>query len=128
MVEIKTDAALEAMREAGRVVAHALAAAEKAAGVGVSLRELDEAARAVLDAAGATSPFLGYHPSFAPHPLPRGHLRLRQRRRRARHPRRLPAARRRPGQHRLRGGGRRLGGRRRRQLRGRHPRPPPIWS
>lgn len=70
MVEIKTDAALEAMRAAGRVVAHALAAAEKAAGVGVSLRELDEAARAVLDAAGATSPFLGYHPSFAPTPFP----------------------------------------------------------
>ncbi|MBF6055669.1 methionine aminopeptidase [Streptomyces eurocidicus] len=70
MVEIKSDAELDAMREAGRVVARALAAAREAAGVGVSLRELDEAARAVLDEAGATSPFLGYHPSFAPAPFP----------------------------------------------------------
>ncbi|WP_431981824.1 type I methionyl aminopeptidase [Streptomyces qinglanensis] len=70
MVEIKTDAAMDAMREAGRVVAHALAAAREAAGIGVSLRELDEAARAVLAEAGADSPFLGYRPSFAPTPFP----------------------------------------------------------
>ncbi|MER7818918.1 type I methionyl aminopeptidase [Streptomyces sp. NPDC096153] len=70
MVEIKTDTALEAMREAGRVVAHALAAARAAAAVGVRLRELDEAARAVLAEAGARSPFLGYRPSFAPRPFP----------------------------------------------------------
>ncbi|MCX4514741.1 type I methionyl aminopeptidase [Streptomyces sp. NBC_01619] len=65
MVEIKTDAALDAMREAGRVVARALAAVREAADVGVSLRELDEAARSVLAEAGAGSPFLGYQPSFA---------------------------------------------------------------
>ncbi|MGW3463911.1 type I methionyl aminopeptidase [Streptomyces olivaceoviridis] len=70
MVEIKTDAALDAMREAGRVVARALAAVREAAGVGVSLRELDEAARAVLADAGAGSPFLGYRPSFAPVAFP----------------------------------------------------------
>ncbi|MFG3495824.1 type I methionyl aminopeptidase [Streptomyces sp. NPDC047928] len=70
MVEIKTGAALDAMREAGRVVARALAAARHTAGVGVSLRELDEAARTVLDEAGAGSPFLGYRPSFAPTPFP----------------------------------------------------------
>lgn len=70
MVEIKPDAALDAMREAGRVVANALAAAEAAAAVGVSLRELDEAARTVLEEAGARSPFLGYRPSFAPTPFP----------------------------------------------------------
>ncbi|MFD3522002.1 type I methionyl aminopeptidase [Streptomyces sp. NPDC058653] len=70
MVEIKTDAAMDAMREAGRVVAHALAAAQKAAGIGVPLRELDEAAREVLADAGAGSPFLGYRPSFAPVPFP----------------------------------------------------------
>ncbi|MBB6347100.1 methionyl aminopeptidase [Nonomuraea muscovyensis] len=70
MVEIKTDAAMDAMREAGRVVAHALAAVQKAAGVGVSLQELDEAAREVLAEAGAGSPFLGYRPSFAPVPFP----------------------------------------------------------
>jgi methionyl aminopeptidase len=70
MVEIKTDAALDAMREAGRVVARALAAAREAAAVGVPLRELDAVARAVLDEAGARSPFLGYQPPFAPVPFP----------------------------------------------------------
>ncbi|MFJ6799096.1 type I methionyl aminopeptidase [Streptomyces sp. NPDC091268] len=70
MVEIKTDTALAAMREAGRVVAQALAAGRAAAAVGVRLRELDEAARTVLTAAGARSPFLGYQPSFAPSPFP----------------------------------------------------------
>ncbi|MGW6917500.1 type I methionyl aminopeptidase [Kitasatospora sp. NPDC054939] len=70
MVELKSPSALAAMREAGRVVAQALAAVEAAAGVGVSLLELDEVARGVLRAAGASSPFLGYRPSFAPVPFP----------------------------------------------------------
>ncbi|GGL06121.1 methionine aminopeptidase [Sphaerisporangium melleum] len=70
MVEIKDDAAMDAMREAGRVVGRALEAVRAAATVGVSLLELDEAARAVLAEAGARSPFLGYRPSFAPTPFP----------------------------------------------------------
>lgn len=70
MVEIKTDGELDAMREAGRVVAQALAAVQEAAAPGVSLRELDEVARGVLAGAGATSPFLGYQPGFAPIPFP----------------------------------------------------------
>ncbi|MEU7641352.1 MULTISPECIES: type I methionyl aminopeptidase [unclassified Streptomyces] len=70
MVEIKTDASLDAMRVAGRVVADALAAARAAAAPGVRLTDLDEVARAVLREAGATSPFLGYRPSFAPTPFP----------------------------------------------------------
>uniref|UniRef100_UPI00281172A0 M24 family metallopeptidase n=1 Tax=Streptomyces sp. TaxID=1931 RepID=UPI00281172A0 len=70
MVEIKTNANLRAMREAGRVVAHALAAAREKAAPGVTPRELDRAARAVLDAAGAGSPFLGYRPEWAPTPFP----------------------------------------------------------
>ncbi|MFF9478014.1 type I methionyl aminopeptidase [Streptomyces sp. NPDC014733] len=70
MVELKSDAALDAMRVAGRVVADALAAARAAAAPGVRVRELDEAARTVLHEAGATSPFLGYRPSFAPTPFP----------------------------------------------------------
>ena len=70
MVEIKTDAALDAMREAGRVVARALAGVREAAGVGVSLQDLDEAARSVLAEAGAGSPFLGYRPPFAPVAFP----------------------------------------------------------
>ncbi|KIZ13667.1 type I methionyl aminopeptidase [Streptomyces natalensis] len=70
MVEIKTDASLDAMRVAGRVVADALAAARAAAAPGVRLCELDEVARTVLREAGATSPFLGYRPSFASTPFP----------------------------------------------------------
>ncbi|WP_306316258.1 MULTISPECIES: type I methionyl aminopeptidase [unclassified Streptomyces] len=70
MVELKTDTSIDAMREAGRVVADALAAVRERADVGVSLLELDEVAREVLRGAGATSPFLGYRPSFAPTPFP----------------------------------------------------------
>ncbi|MEV0244272.1 type I methionyl aminopeptidase [Streptomyces sp. NPDC050674] len=70
MVELKTDTSIDAMHEAGQVVARALTAAREAAGVGVSLLDLDEVAHAVLREAGATSPFLGYRPSFAPTPFP----------------------------------------------------------
>jgi methionyl aminopeptidase len=70
VIEIKSDAAIDAMREAGRVVAHALAAVQGAAEVGVSLSELDEVAHTVIREAGATSPFLNYHPPFAPTPFP----------------------------------------------------------
>ncbi|WP_406293927.1 type I methionyl aminopeptidase [Embleya sp. NBC_00888] len=70
MVEIKTRAEIAAMREAGRVVANALEATRKAAAIGVSLKELDEVAHAVLREAGATSPFLGYKPWSAPVPFP----------------------------------------------------------
>ncbi|MFE9110493.1 type I methionyl aminopeptidase [Streptomyces collinus] len=70
MVELKTDTSIDAMYEAGQVVARALTAAQKAADVGVSLLELDEVAHGVLREAGATSPFLGYRPSFAPTPFP----------------------------------------------------------
>ncbi|MGW0499495.1 type I methionyl aminopeptidase [Streptomyces sp. NPDC003007] len=70
MVELKTDTSIDAMYEAGQVVARALTAARKAADVGVSLLELDEVAHDVLREAGAASPFLGYRPSFAPTPFP----------------------------------------------------------
>ncbi|MEU9573659.1 type I methionyl aminopeptidase [Streptomyces massasporeus] len=70
MVELKTETSIDAMYEAGQVVARALTAVQKAAGVGVSLLELDEVAHGVLREAGATSPFLGYRPSFAPTPFP----------------------------------------------------------
>lgn len=56
MVQLKTDTSIEAMREAGRVVAQVLTAARDAAAPGVSLRELDEVARGVLREAGAGSP------------------------------------------------------------------------
>jgi methionyl aminopeptidase len=70
VVEIKTPGEIEAMRASGRVVAQVLAAVRGQAQAGTRLAELDEAARAVLADAGATSPFLGYRPSFAPVPYP----------------------------------------------------------
>jgi methionyl aminopeptidase len=70
MIELKSDLAVDAMREAGRVVARALAAARQEAAVGASLSQLDDVAHTVIREAGATSPFLNYHPSFAPTPFP----------------------------------------------------------
>jgi methionyl aminopeptidase len=70
VVEIKTPGEIEAMRASGRVVAQVLAAVRDQARAGTRLAELDEAARTVLAEAGATSPFLGYRPSFAPVPYP----------------------------------------------------------
>jgi methionyl aminopeptidase len=70
MVELKTPDEIVSMRAAGRVVAQALAAVRDAADVGVRLADLDRVARRVLADAGATSPFLGYQPSFAMSPFP----------------------------------------------------------
>jgi methionyl aminopeptidase len=70
MLELKTAGELAVMREAGRVVARALAATREAAAVDVSLLELDEVAAGVLSAHGAKSSFLHYHPHFAPTPFP----------------------------------------------------------
>jgi methionyl aminopeptidase len=70
VVELKSPGEIDAMRAAGRVVAAALAACRDRAAVGVRLSELDQAARQVLAEAGATSPFLGYQPSFAHSPFP----------------------------------------------------------
>ncbi|MFJ7773167.1 type I methionyl aminopeptidase [Streptomyces sp. NPDC097107] len=70
MVELKTDTSIDAMHEAGQVVARALTAVRQAADVGVTLLELDAVAHEVLREAGAESPFLGYRPSFAPTPFP----------------------------------------------------------
>lgn len=70
MVEIKTPKELDAMREAGRVVARALAAVRERAAAGVSLRELDETAAKAIAEAGAEPLFLGYQPEWAPMPFP----------------------------------------------------------
>jgi methionyl aminopeptidase len=70
MVEIKTKGEIDAIGAAGQVVADILAAARAAAAPGVTLKELDAAAREILTEAGATSPFLNYHPRFAPVPYP----------------------------------------------------------
>jgi methionyl aminopeptidase len=70
MVELKTRAELEVMREAGRVVATALAAVREQATAGTSLLELDAVAAEVITSAGAGSSFLDYHPTWAPTPFP----------------------------------------------------------
>ena len=70
MVELKTRGEIEAMAAAGEVVARALTAVRANVAVGVSLRDLDQIAREILRVAGASSPFLGYQPSFASVPYP----------------------------------------------------------
>ena len=70
MVELKTPGEIAVMAAAGQVVARALAAVRAEAAVGVLLDELDQVAHGVLSEAGATSPFLGYQPRFAPSPYP----------------------------------------------------------
>jgi methionyl aminopeptidase len=70
MIEIKTPAEIDLMREAGRVVAAIHTATRAAAAPGVRLDELDGVARDVLARHGATSPFLNYRPSFAAMPFP----------------------------------------------------------
>jgi methionyl aminopeptidase len=61
MIQIKTPAEIDLMRQAGIVVGTALAALRDAAQPGVSTADLDEVARGVIYGAGATPSFLGYH-------------------------------------------------------------------
>jgi methionyl aminopeptidase len=70
VVEIKTLDEIGAIRAAGRIVARILAAVRAEAAPGTRLADLDDVARSVLAAEGATSPFLGYQPRFAPVPYP----------------------------------------------------------
>ncbi|ASU81964.1 methionine aminopeptidase [Nocardiopsis gilva YIM 90087] len=70
MVELKTPSEIEAMREAGRIVAQALDAVREHAAPGVPMAELDALARRVITDAGAEPLFLGYHPDWAPTPFP----------------------------------------------------------
>jgi methionyl aminopeptidase len=70
VVELKTPGEIEAIRAAGQIVADVLATVRDEAAAGTRLADLDEVARSVLKQAGATSPFLGYQPSFASVPFP----------------------------------------------------------
>ena len=70
MIELKSPAEIEMIRAAGRVVATVHAEVKAHAVAGVTLRELDEVARKVIDSAGAGSSFLGYHPRFGATPFP----------------------------------------------------------
>ncbi len=70
MVELKSREQIERIREAGRFVAGVLASVREQAVVGVTLRDLDAHTHAMIDAAGARSVYLGYHPSFGAMPYP----------------------------------------------------------
>ncbi|MEV4801094.1 type I methionyl aminopeptidase [Nonomuraea sp. NPDC049421] len=70
MIELKSAGEIAAMREAGRVVAAVHAATRAEAGIGVTLKRLDDVARTVIEEAKAGASFLGYHPSFGATPYP----------------------------------------------------------
>lgn len=70
MIVRKSTTEIDALREAGRVVAQAHEEMQRAAAPGVTPRELDAIAQRVIEDAGATSAFKGYHPHFAPTPFP----------------------------------------------------------
>jgi methionyl aminopeptidase len=61
MIVRRSAAELAIMREAGRVTALALRAVGEAVVPGVTTKELDDVAVAVIEAAGAKPAFLGYH-------------------------------------------------------------------
>ncbi|MGR0219400.1 type I methionyl aminopeptidase [Agromyces sp. ZXT2-6] len=69
MIELRTPAEIEQMRPAGRFVASVLEATSKAAAPGVNLLELDALAHDMIRAAGATSCYIDYHPSFGGSPF-----------------------------------------------------------
>ena len=69
MVELKSESQIEAMAAAGAVVAEALRAVIDHARPGRTTRDLDTVAAGVLAKHGATSPFLNYHPDWAPTPF-----------------------------------------------------------
>lgn len=69
-MELRTPGEIDAMHAAGQVVARALAAMRSAADVGVAPTEVDAVGADVLADAGACSPFLDYHPGWAPSPFP----------------------------------------------------------
>ncbi len=60
-VPARTAGELDAMALAGAVVAAALRAVQQSAAPGVSTKDLDEVAEAVIREAGGTPSFLGYH-------------------------------------------------------------------
>ena len=70
MIVIRSAREVERIRRAGRVVAEVLAALRDAAAPGVRPIDLDRIAARMLDAAGAASSFLDYHPRWAPIPYP----------------------------------------------------------
>ncbi|MDO5628843.1 MAG: type I methionyl aminopeptidase [Mobilicoccus sp.] len=72
MVELRTPAEIEQMRPAGRFVAETLTELRERVKVGTNLLEIDEWAHERIRAAGATSCYIDYHPSFGGSPF--GHV------------------------------------------------------
>ncbi|WP_026256442.1 type I methionyl aminopeptidase [Mycobacterium sp. 155] len=70
MVKLKTQDEIEAMSAAGAVVAEGLRAVIAQATPGCTTADLNRIAADVLAGHGATSPFLNYHPRWAPSPFP----------------------------------------------------------
>ena len=70
MVDMKTKSDINAMSAAGAVVAEALREVVANADAGRTTADLDSIAAQVLAVHGATSPFLDYHPRWAPSPFP----------------------------------------------------------
>jgi methionyl aminopeptidase len=60
MALIKTQEEIQAMREGGALLSRALQAAVDAVKPGITMRELDDLARGVIEAGGGTPSFLGY--------------------------------------------------------------------
>jgi methionyl aminopeptidase len=60
-IELKSRAQMRVMARSGHITAEALAAASAAAVPGATTADVDAAARRVIETAGATSNFLGYH-------------------------------------------------------------------
>jgi methionyl aminopeptidase len=69
VIELRTPAEIERMREAGRFVASVLDATAAASAVGVNLLELDALAHEMIRARGAQSCYIDYHPSFGGSPF-----------------------------------------------------------
>lgn len=69
MIELRTPAEIELMREAGRFVARVLEATAAASGVGVNLLSLDKLAHDMIRKEGAESCYIDYHPSFGASPF-----------------------------------------------------------
>ena len=69
MIELKTSREIEQMRPAGRLVRDVLQRLTEVAEVGTNLLELDAIAHDMIRAAGGTSCYIDYHPSFGASPF-----------------------------------------------------------
>lgn len=69
MIELKTPREIEQMRPAGRLVRDVLQRLTEVAEVGTNVLELDAIAHDMIRAAGGTSCYIDYHPSFGASPF-----------------------------------------------------------